>query len=62
MTLTETQRKEVETQYLTFRVHPMLVNAKPTNKVRRFAFNLLHGKLCKDKAKGFKVKETPDEK
>lgn len=62
MTLTETQRKEVETQYLTFRVRPMSVNSKPTNKVSRFAFRLLQGKLCKEKPRGFKVKETPDEK
>ena len=60
--LTEAQRKLVETEYMTFRVHPMLVNSKPTNKIRKFAFNLLRGNLCEEKPKGFQKKVTAEEK
>lgn len=40
----------------------MLVNSKPTNKIRKFAFNLLRGKLCEEKPKGFTKKVSPEVK
>lgn len=57
------QRRQIETELMSFRIQPLLVYRKPKNKIRKFAFNLLRGKFCEEHKKNdFSKKVTAEEK